>query len=101
MKLALGIKSDPVEFGYSFHWLFGLMADEGVSSLQLGSFFELYHLPKGDLKKLRKQAEDFGVYIGRLFKTHLKPAGFFQEDLEWTPLVWHNDERFLERGSLN
>jgi hypothetical protein len=45
MKIELGIKSDPVEYRYSYEWLFRIMEQENVTHLQLGTFFELYQLP--------------------------------------------------------
>lgn len=100
MKLVLGVKSDPVEYRYSFPWLFRLMAEEGVNSLQLGSFFEAYHLPDEYFKKLRKQADDFGIRIDSLFTAHRELGGFFREDPEWTPVARRNYERFIEVGVL-
>jgi ribulose-phosphate 3-epimerase len=63
MKLNLGIKSDPIQYRYSYPWLFRLMAEEGVTCLQLGSFFELYQLPDAWFKRLRKEASDHGIAI--------------------------------------
>jgi ribulose-phosphate 3-epimerase len=100
MKLSLGVKSDPVEYRYSFPWLFRLMADEGVTSLQLGSFFEVYHLPDEYFRKLRKQADDFGIRIDSLFTAHRELGGFFREDPEWTPVARRNYERFIEVGAI-
>ena len=45
MKIQLGIKSDPVEYRYSYEWLFRIMEQENIKNLQLGTFFELYQLP--------------------------------------------------------
>jgi ribulose-phosphate 3-epimerase len=100
MKLYLGIKSDPIEYRFSFSWLFRLMAEEGVSSLQLGSFFEAYHLSDEYFKKLRKQAEDFGVQIESLFTTHRELGGFFREDPEWAAVARRNYERLIEIGAI-
>ena len=100
MKLNLGIKSDPIEYRYSFPWLFRLMADEGISSLQLGSFFEVYQLPDEYFRKLRKQADNFGVRIDSLFTAHRELGGFFREDPEWASVARRNYERFIEVGAL-
>lgn len=100
MKLKLGIKSDPIEYRYTFPWLFRLMADEGVTSLQLGSFFEMYQLPDEYFLKLKKQAGDFGVSIDSLFTAHRELGGFFREDPEWIRVARRNFERFIEIGAL-
>lgn len=100
MKLHLGVKSDPIEYRYSFPWLFRLMADEGVESLQLGSFFEVYQLPDEYFLKLRKQANDFGIRVDSLFTAHRELGGFFREDPEWVAVARRNFERFIEVGAL-
>jgi len=100
MQLKLGIKSDPVQYRYSYPWLFRLMADEGVTSLQLGSFFELYQLPDAYFIRLRKQAEDFGISIDSLFTAHRELGGFYREDSEWIEVAYRNYRRFIEIGSL-
>ena len=100
MKLHLGIKSDPIEYRYSFPWLFRLMAEEGVTRLQLGSFFEVYQLPDGYFQRLKKQADDFGIEICSLFTAHRELGGFFREDPEWAAVARRNFERFIEVGAL-
>ena len=40
IELQLGIKTDPIEYRYSYDWLFRLLAEEGIRQVQLGSFFE-------------------------------------------------------------
>jgi ribulose-phosphate 3-epimerase len=57
-RIELGVKSDPVEYRYSYEWLFRLMERKGVRHLQLGSFFELYQLPDAWFKALRARAAD-------------------------------------------
>ena len=100
MNLTLGIKSDPIEYRYSFPWLFRLMADEGVTRLQLGSFFEAYQLPDSYFHRLKKQADDFGITIDSLFTAHRELGGFFREDPEWEAVARRNFERFIEIGSI-
>lgn len=100
MDFKLGIKSDPIEYRYSFPWLFRLMAEEGVTSLQLGSFFELYQLPDEYFIRLKKQAADFGITIDSLFTAHRELGGFFREDPEWIAVARRNYERFIEIGAL-
>jgi len=100
MKLKLGVKSDPIEYRYSFPWLFRLMAEEGLSSLQLGSFFEMYQLPDEFFIRLRKEAADFGISIDSCFTAHRELGGFFREDSDWVPVARGNFERFIEIGAL-
>jgi len=100
MQLHLGIKSDPIEYRYSFPWLFRLMAEEGVTKLQLGSFFEAYQLPDSYFHRLKKQADDFGIEIPSLFTAHRELGGFFREDPEWEGVARRNFERFIEVGAL-
>lgn len=100
MKLKLGIKSDPVNYRYSFPWLFRLMADNGVHSLQFGSFFEMYQLPDEWFIRLRKEAADHGIQIDSCFTAHRELGGFFREDPEWVPVARRNYERFIQIASL-
>lgn len=100
MNFKLGIKSDPIEYRYSFPWLFRLMAEEGVCSLQLGSFFEMFQMPDTFFVKLRREAEDFGISIDSLFTAHRELGGFFREDPDWARVARRNYERFIEIGAL-
>lgn len=70
MRFQIGIKSDPVEYRYSYEWLFRLMEQEQITHLQLGTFFELYHLPDAWFTNLRCKAEDHGVAITSVFTAH-------------------------------
>ena len=38
LVLHLGVKTDPVEYRYSYEWLFRLMAEEGVHHANLVPF---------------------------------------------------------------
>ncbi|WOO42744.1 ribulose-phosphate 3-epimerase [Rubellicoccus peritrichatus] len=100
MEFKLGIKSDPIEYRNTFTWLFRLMAEEGVTSLQLGSFFEMYQLPDAYFIRLKKEADDFGITIDSLFTAHRELGGFFREDPEWAQVARRNYERFIEIGAL-
>lgn len=100
MQLRLGVKSDPIEYRYSFPWLFRIMADEGVTSLQLGSFFEVYQLPDRYFIDLKREADDHGITIDSLFTAHRELGGFFQEDPVWAEVARRNYERFIEIGAL-
>jgi sugar phosphate isomerase/epimerase len=96
----LGIKSDPIEYRYSFEWLFALMRDLGVRHLQLGSFFELYHLEDGYFLDLREKAESFGVAITSVFTAHRELGGFFAGDPRLVKVARANYERLIRVASL-
>lgn len=100
MILSLGVKSDPIEYRYSFPWLFRLLAEEGVTRLQFGSFFEAYQLPDSYFHRLKKQADDFGITIDSLFTAHRELGGFFQGDQDWEAVARRNFERFIEIGAI-
>ena len=101
MKLDLGIKSDPVEYRYSYPWLFRLMEEEGIRNLQLGSFFELYQLPDAWFRDLRRQAEDHGVAITSVFTAHRELGGFFRDDGPgWAQAARRSFERLIEAAAL-
>ena len=100
MQLQLGVKADPILYRYSYDWLFGLMRDAGVTNVQIGSFFELYHLPDRYFLRLRDLAETYGVRIRSLFTSHRELGGFFQEDADWVVVAHRNYERFIEVGAL-
>jgi ribulose-phosphate 3-epimerase len=100
LTLQLGVKSDPVEYRYSYEWLFRLLSEEGVRYVQLGTFFELYQLPDKFFKDLRRQAEDFGLRISSLFTAHRELGGFFREELGFVEVARKNFERYIEIGGL-
>ena len=96
----MGIKSDPVNYRYSYPWLFRLMEETGVTSLQFGTFFEMYQLPDEWFVRLRKEAADHGVAIDSCFTAHRELGGFFREDPAWAPVARRNYERLIEIAAL-
>jgi ribulose-phosphate 3-epimerase len=100
LKLELGVKTDPIEYRYSFPWLFKLLADEGVRFVQLGSFFEVYQLPDEFFIELRQQADEHGIKVGSLFTAHRELGGFFREEPGFESVARRNFERFIEVGGL-
>ncbi len=100
LKLELGVKSDPVEYRYSYSWLFRIMADEGVRELQLGSFFELYQLPDEWFKSLRREADNYGVRVSSVFTAHRELGGFFRDETGWRELARRNYRRLIEAGAM-
>ena len=99
MRFQLGVKSDPILYRYSYPWLFRLMADAGVRHLQLGTFFEMYHLPDSFFHRLRAQAADHGIAVSSVFTAHRELGGYFQGD-EWVGVARRNQERQIEIAAL-
>ncbi len=100
LTLELGIKTDPVEYRFSYEWLFRLMAEEGVYHAQLGSFFEMTLLPDEFFVYLRKQAQRYGVRISSVFTTHRELGGCFRSEPGWEEVTRRTFRRFLEIGAL-
>ncbi len=100
LTLELGVKSDCIEYRYSFEWLFRIMADEGVHALQLGSFHELYGLGDDAWLGLRDQAERYGVRIASVFTAHRELGGFFRGEPGWADAARRGYERLIEAAAL-
>ncbi len=100
LKISLGVKSDPIQYRYSFDWLFELMAEEGVHHVQMGSFFEMYQLPDEWFVGLRARAEQHGVQISSLFTAHRELGGFLFGEPHWDELAQRNYRRLIEVGAL-
>jgi sugar phosphate isomerase/epimerase len=100
MDFQLGVKSDPIEYRYSFEWLFSLMRSSGVRNLQLGSFFELYALPDAWFRDLRATAASFGIAIRSVFTAHRELGGFFSGDPAMERVARGNYERLMEAAAL-
>ncbi len=100
MSIELGLKSDPIEYRYSFEWLFGLMSRSGITRLQLGSFFELYHLDDQYFRELRKTAADHGIRISSVFTAHRELGGFFTGNEWMEKAARRNYERLIEVAAL-
>lgn len=100
LRLALGVKTDPVEYRYSYPWLFRLLAAEKVRYVQLGTFFELYQLPDEYFHRLREQAEAAGVEIRSIFTAHRELGGFFIDEPGWEKTARRNFERLIQVGGI-
>ncbi len=100
LQLQLGVKSDPIEYRYSYPWLFRLLAEEDVRLVQLGTFFEMYQLPDAFFLQLRRQAEDRGIRIDSMFTAHRELGGFFRDEPGFVALARRNFERLIEVGAL-
>lgn len=100
LQFELGVKSDPIEYRYSFPWLFRVMADEGVSLLQLGTWFEIYQLPDEFFHTLRTEADNHGIRIASLFTAHRELGGFFRHEAGFESVARRNFERLIEIGAM-
>ena len=100
VKLELGVKSDPIEYRYSWAWLFRIMKDEGVRALQLGSFHELYALPDDTWLALREEAERAGVVIASVFTAHRELGGFLRGEPGWAEVARRDWERLIAVAAL-
>ncbi|MBA2117334.1 ribulose-phosphate 3-epimerase [Bremerella alba] len=100
LKLNLGVKTDLIEYRYSFAWLFRLLAEEGIQLVQLGTWFELYQLPDEFFLNLRREAEDQGIQIASMFTAHRELGGFFRAEPGFEKVARGNFERLIEVGAL-
>jgi ribulose-phosphate 3-epimerase len=101
LDLELGVKTDPVEYRYSFAWLFDLLAEEKVGHVQIGTFFEIYQLPDEYFRELRRQAANRGVSITSMFTAHRELGGFFRDDGPgWEAVARGNYERLIHVAGL-
>ena len=100
MNVNIGVKSDPIEYRYSYEWLFQLMERMGVRYLQLGSWFEMYSLPDRYFLRLRDQAADHGIRIHSCFSAHRELGGFVSEDPNMQAATRTNYRRLIEIGML-
>jgi sugar phosphate isomerase/epimerase len=101
LQLRVGVKTDPIEYRYSYEWLFRLMAAEGVYQAQIGTFFELYHLPDDYFRNLRALAATYGIRIGSVFSAHRELGGFFRFDHPaWERVSRQQYERLIAVAAL-
>ena len=100
LNLHVGVKSDPIEYRYSWDWLFRILADENVHFVQIGTFFEIYQLPDSAFLQLREKAERFGLQISSVFTAHRELGGFFRGDQAWEDLAFKNYQRLIRIASL-
>jgi sugar phosphate isomerase/epimerase len=100
MTVHVGVKSDPIENRYSFDWLFGLMAEQHVGWLQLGSSFPFFHADAEWFRDLRRKADRRGIRIESTYSSYREMTGFFTADphLEAASrLAW---ERLIRAAAL-
>ena len=100
MQIELGIKSDPIEYRYSYEWLFDLMRRHEVRNVQFGSFTELYFLPDEYFLDLRRTADSYGVRMKSVFTSHRELGGAFTGNPHLERAATRNYERLLEIAAV-
>lgn len=79
--IKIGIKTDPIITRYSFDWLFDLLVEEEIKYIQLGAFFEMFHMESDDyFHRLREKADKRGLRIKSMFSAYREFGGFFYND---------------------
>lgn len=100
MDINIGIKSDPVEYRYSYEWLFKILRKCGIEYMQLGSFLELYFLPDDYFKELHELANKYDIRINSCFTTHRELGGFFAGNPHLEKVARSNYERYIEVAAI-
>ena len=100
MRLRIGVKSDPIEYRYSFEWLFSLLREEGVELVQLGSFFELYLVDDGFFHELKALADSHGISIRSCFTAHRELGGAFTGNPFLADVAGAAYERYIAAGGI-
>jgi ribulose-phosphate 3-epimerase len=100
LSFELGVKSDPIEYRYSYEWLFRLMERLNIYNLQLGTFFEFYDLEDSWFRDLRELASRHGIRIRSVFTAHRELGGFFTGDPRLERVARRNFERLIKVASL-
>ena len=100
MRLGLGVKSDPIEYRFSFEWFFDLLQKCGITNVQLGTFTEIYFLPDQYFLDLRENAAKRGIRISSCFTSHRELGGFFTGNFHMEVVSRRNFERLIQIGAL-
>jgi ribulose-phosphate 3-epimerase len=100
LQLAVGVKTDPIQYRYSYEWLFRLLSEEQIRFVQIGTFFELYLLPDDAIIAIREAAERFGLSIASVFTSHRELGGFFHGGPAMESVARRSYERLIEVGAL-
>ncbi len=97
----IGIKTDPITTRYSFDWLFDLLVEEGVKYVQLGAFFEMFHMESERFFiSLREKAEKRGLRIKSMFSAYREFGGFFYDDPEMEKAARKMYEKYIHIGGV-
>ncbi|XOV90938.1 MAG: TIM barrel protein [Bacteroidota bacterium] len=99
--IKLGIKTDPITTRYSFDWLFDLLVEEGIKFVQLGAFFEMFHMDSDDyFLRLREKAEKRELKIKSMFSAYREFGGFFYDDPEMEKATRKMYEKYIQIAGI-
>ena len=98
--IKLGVKSDAIEYRYSYEWMFDLMAEHEIKFVQIGTFFEMYSLDDAYFLNLREKANERGIQIKSMFTAHRELGGFFVGDPYMEKVARKNFERLITISSI-
>jgi len=96
MRFKLGVKTDPIHYRYSYEWLFDLLAEENISHIQLGTYFEVYQLPLDYFHELREKANARGLTFTSVFTTHRELGGYFNPDPRFTEIAQASFKKLID-----
>ena len=92
----LGIKTDPIQTRYSYDWLFDLLVEENIKYVQLGAFFEMFHMDDDSyFLELREKAEKRGLRIKSMFSAYREFGGFFYDHPQMEKASRRMYEKFI------
>ena len=100
MKIELGVKTDAIEYRYTYDWLFRLLQEQEISLVQLGSFFELYSLDEEYFYELRRTAESHGIRVKSCFTAHRELGGFLTGNKHLVAAARGAYERYIHVASV-
>jgi len=101
-KINIGIKTDPINTRYSFEWLCQLLKEEGIQYVQLGAFFEMFHMDGDDgyFYKLRNTAEKYNLKLKSMFSAYREFGGFFYDDPSMEKATRKMYEKYIHAASV-
>ncbi len=94
--IKLGIKTDAIQTRYSYDWLFDLLQEEGIHFVQLGAFFEMFHMEGDDyFVALKEKASSRNLRIKSMFSAYREFGGFFYNDLHMEKAARKMYEKYI------
>lgn len=101
-KIRIGIKTDPVNTRYTYDWLFDLLVEEDIKYVQVGAFFEMFHMDGDDsyFLKIKEKAEKRGLKLKSMFSAYREFGGFFYDDLAMEKATRKMYEKYIHAASV-
>jgi ribulose-phosphate 3-epimerase len=96
VELHLGIKSDPIEYRYSYDWLLDLMNELSVRYLQLGTIQEHYWVAPEFFQDLRERAAARDITIKSVFSAHRELGGWLAVEPTFEDVAVRTWERLIQ-----